>query len=64
MPVFLEILRGPPVFVSTSPEQKLRGMVLDTLHRLPFTPPEALGRRWCGWTAVRLVNDGSCILSH
>ncbi|KAI5780891.1 hypothetical protein EDC01DRAFT_259729 [Geopyxis carbonaria] len=42
MPVFLEILRESPVFISTSPEQKLRGMILDTIHRLPFTPLESL----------------------
>lgn len=42
IPVFLDILRGPPVFNSASTEQKLRNMILDTIHRLPFNPPEAL----------------------
>lgn len=42
IPVFLDILRGPPVFLSSSTEQKLRNMILDTIHRLPFNPPEAL----------------------
>ncbi|CAJ2507489.1 Uu.00g086750.m01.CDS01 [Anthostomella pinea] len=42
MPVFLTILRGPCLFQSTSPEQKLRNCILEILHRLPTnqTPPE------------------------
>lgn len=36
IPVFLRILDGPPSFVSTSLEQKLRNCVLEILHRLPM----------------------------
>ncbi|KAI0167042.1 hypothetical protein GGR52DRAFT_581740 [Hypoxylon sp. FL1284] len=35
MPLFIIILRGPCLFHSTSPEQKLRNCVLEILHRLP-----------------------------
>ncbi|KAI1214964.1 uncharacterized protein F4807DRAFT_466329 [Annulohypoxylon truncatum] len=35
MPLFVLILRGPCLFQSTSPEQKLRNCVLEILHRLP-----------------------------
>ncbi|KAI1475863.1 hypothetical protein F4774DRAFT_269598 [Daldinia eschscholtzii] len=35
MPLFIIILRGPCIFQSTSPEQKLRNCVLEILHRLP-----------------------------
>ncbi|KAI0012803.1 FAT domain-containing protein [Xylariaceae sp. FL0662B] len=35
MPIFINILRGPCLFQSTSPEQKLRNCVLEILHRLP-----------------------------
>ncbi|KAI0119620.1 hypothetical protein F4814DRAFT_249005 [Daldinia grandis] len=35
MPLFILILRGPCLFQSTSPEQKLRNCVLEILHRLP-----------------------------
>ncbi|KAI0129973.1 FAT domain-containing protein [Xylariales sp. AK1849] len=42
IPLFIVILRGPCLFHSTSPEQKLRNCVLEILHRLPThqTPPE------------------------
>ncbi|KAI9769878.1 MAG: hypothetical protein M1839_003575 [Geoglossum umbratile] len=42
MPVFMQLLQGKPVFISTSAEQKLRNCVLDIIHRLPFNPPDAL----------------------
>ncbi|KAI1462223.1 hypothetical protein F4805DRAFT_125166 [Annulohypoxylon moriforme] len=35
MPLFVIILRGPCLFQSTSPEQKLRNCILEILHRLP-----------------------------
>ncbi|KAI2623256.1 hypothetical protein GGR54DRAFT_44205 [Hypoxylon sp. NC1633] len=35
MPLIVIILRGPCLFHSTSPEQKLRNCVLEILHRLP-----------------------------
>ncbi|KAI0379979.1 hypothetical protein F5Y04DRAFT_111719 [Hypomontagnella monticulosa] len=35
MPLFILILRGPCLFQSTSPEQKLRNCILEILHRLP-----------------------------
>ena len=42
VPIFLKILDGQPVFISTSPEQRLRNTVLEILHRLPHSPGEAL----------------------
>ncbi|KAF2204446.1 hypothetical protein GQ43DRAFT_387954 [Delitschia confertaspora ATCC 74209] len=42
VPVFLKILDGNPVFISNSPEQRIRNCVLEILHRLPMTPTEAL----------------------
>ncbi|KAK6523766.1 hypothetical protein TWF281_001738 [Arthrobotrys megalospora] len=42
MPVFHQLLRGPPSFLSTSNEHKLRNCILDIIHRLPFNPAEAL----------------------
>lgn len=42
VPVFLRILDGSPVFISTSPEQKLRNCVLEIIHRLPMNPVEAV----------------------
>ena len=57
MPIFISLLKGAPVFVSTSAEQvcrafksygisltgrqKLRNCVLEIFHRLPTNPPEA-----------------------
>lgn len=38
IPIFLGILAGPPVFTSTSPEQKVRQCVLEIIHRLPLNP--------------------------
>ncbi|KFY73637.1 hypothetical protein V499_06289 [Pseudogymnoascus sp. VKM F-103] len=40
VPIFIQLLKGQPVFISTNPEQKLRNCVLETLHRLPTSPPE------------------------
>ncbi|KAI0019632.1 FAT domain-containing protein [Xylariomycetidae sp. FL0641] len=42
MPLFINTLRGPCIFQSTSPEQKLRNCILEILHRLPThqTQPE------------------------
>ncbi|KAF2743549.1 hypothetical protein M011DRAFT_471297 [Sporormia fimetaria CBS 119925] len=42
IPVFLRLLDGQPVFVSTSFEQRLRNCLLEILHRLPMNPPEAV----------------------
>lgn len=42
VPVFLKILDGNPVFISTSPEQRIRNCVLEILHRLPMNPTEAI----------------------
>ncbi|KAI9822659.1 MAG: hypothetical protein M1827_000378 [Pycnora praestabilis] len=42
VPIFIRLLEGQPVFISTSWEQKLRNCVLEILHRLPLNPPEAL----------------------
>lgn len=36
VPILLQILCGPPVFTSTSPEQKIRLTALEILHRLPL----------------------------
>ncbi|KAI9744282.1 MAG: hypothetical protein M1818_002434 [Claussenomyces sp. TS43310] len=41
VPIFVSILNGQPVFISTSGEQKLRNCILEILHRLPTSPPEA-----------------------
>lgn len=38
--VLLHLLDGTPVFISTSPEQRLRHTILELLHRLPFSTPE------------------------
>ncbi|PHH60652.1 hypothetical protein CDD81_1373 [Ophiocordyceps australis] len=38
MPVFINILRGPCIYQSNSPEQKLRHCILEILHRLPTAP--------------------------
>ncbi|KAF2153530.1 hypothetical protein K461DRAFT_321169 [Myriangium duriaei CBS 260.36] len=35
VPAFMNILDGSPVFISTSPEQRMRSTVLEILHRLP-----------------------------
>ncbi|KAI1261293.1 FAT domain-containing protein [Xylariaceae sp. FL1019] len=35
MPLIVNILRGPCIFQSNSPEQKLRHCILEILHRLP-----------------------------
>ncbi|KAL2760646.1 hypothetical protein ACRALDRAFT_1073586 [Sodiomyces alcalophilus JCM 7366] len=42
MPIFINILRGPCIFQSNSPEQKLRNCILEILHRLPtaYVPTE------------------------
>ena len=42
VPIFLKILEGQPVFISTSPEQRLRNTILEILHRLPQSPGETL----------------------
>lgn len=42
VPVFLKILDGSPVFISNSPEQRLRNCILEILHRLPMNPTEAV----------------------
>ncbi|OAL46795.1 hypothetical protein IQ07DRAFT_682920 [Pyrenochaeta sp. DS3sAY3a] len=42
IPVFLKILDGNPVFISTSPEQRIRNCILEILHRLPMNPVEAV----------------------
>ncbi|KAK3667314.1 transcription-associated protein 1 [Elasticomyces elasticus] len=36
VPIFVGILNGPPVFTSTSPEQRLRQCALEIIHRLPL----------------------------
>ncbi|KAK8187026.1 hypothetical protein IWZ00DRAFT_456806 [Phyllosticta capitalensis] len=42
IPIFLKLLEGQPVFISTSQEQRLRNCMLEILHRLPMSPVEAL----------------------
>ncbi|KAI4202027.1 MAG: hypothetical protein LQ346_002049 [Caloplaca aetnensis] len=42
IPVLFELLKGPPVFISTSWEQKLRSCVLEIFHRLPVNHADAL----------------------
>ncbi|KAK0264884.1 transcription-associated protein 1 [Friedmanniomyces endolithicus] len=36
VPILIAILQSPPVFTSTSPEQRLRQCALEILHRLPL----------------------------
>ncbi|GAO18530.1 hypothetical protein UVI_02054720 [Ustilaginoidea virens] len=38
MPIFINILRGPCIFQSSSPDQKLRHCILEILHRMPTAP--------------------------
>ncbi|TDZ59852.1 Transcription-associated protein 1 [Colletotrichum trifolii] len=38
VPIFIAVLKGPCIFQSNSPEQKLRNCILEVLHRLPTTP--------------------------
>ncbi|KAL1304180.1 hypothetical protein AAFC00_000604 [Neodothiora populina] len=40
VPVLIQILDGNPVFISTSPEQRLRNCALEILHRLPTSTPD------------------------
>lgn len=40
VPILLRILDGPPHFISTSAEQRLRQTILEVLHRLPMSPPD------------------------
>ncbi|MCJ1304891.1 hypothetical protein MMC08_007704, partial [Hypocenomyce scalaris] len=42
VPVFMKLLEGPPVFTSTSWEQRLRNCILEIFHRLPMAPAEVL----------------------
>ncbi|KAF1808723.1 hypothetical protein P152DRAFT_497353 [Eremomyces bilateralis CBS 781.70] len=42
IPIFMNLLDGPPVFMSNSPEQRLRLCVLEILFRLPMTPSATL----------------------
>lgn len=41
VPIFLTILSGSPVFLSTSNDQRLRNCALEILHRLPMNMNEA-----------------------
>ncbi|KAI4146146.1 MAG: hypothetical protein L6R39_003563 [Caloplaca ligustica] len=41
-PVLSKLLEGPPVFISTSWEQRLRSCVLEIFHRLPMNHADAL----------------------
>ncbi|KAF2663337.1 hypothetical protein BT63DRAFT_380282 [Microthyrium microscopicum] len=66
IPVLLKILDSPPVFDSTSPEQRLRACVLDILHRLPATPDlnESITFKLVDklMTLVRIENEDNDIL--
>ncbi|KAI4255023.1 MAG: hypothetical protein LQ352_002768 [Teloschistes flavicans] len=42
IPIFTRMLEGPPVFISTSWEQRLRSCVLEIFHRLPMNHAEVL----------------------
>ncbi|KAH9831114.1 transformation/transcription domain-associated protein [Teratosphaeria destructans] len=41
IPLFLQILSGPPVFISTSQEQKVRSTILEIVHRLPLASTDS-----------------------
>ncbi|KAK3057257.1 hypothetical protein LTS18_011573, partial [Coniosporium uncinatum] len=42
VPIFVKILDGSPVFVSTAPDQKLRLCILEIIYRLPSSNSEPL----------------------
>ncbi|KAL5115621.1 transcription-associated protein 1 [Pleosporales sp. CAS-2024a] len=67
VPVFLKILDGAPVFISTSPEQRIRNCILEILHRLPMNPVDALEPHAAKITdklvgLVKLENEDNAVL--
>ncbi|KAF1996459.1 hypothetical protein P154DRAFT_623225 [Amniculicola lignicola CBS 123094] len=67
IPVFLKILDGNPVFISTSPEQRIRNCVLEILHRLPMNPTEAVEPYAAGIVdklmgLVKIENEDNAVL--
>ncbi|KAH3950531.1 hypothetical protein HBH53_074330 [Parastagonospora nodorum] len=67
VPVFLKILDGNPVFISTSPEQRIRNCVLEIIHRLPMNPIDALEPHAAKITdklvgLVKLENEDNAVL--
>ncbi|KAL8736626.1 MAG: hypothetical protein Q9181_002303 [Wetmoreana brouardii] len=67
IPVFTTLLEGPPVFVSTSWEQRLRSCVLEILHRLPMSHADVLKPYAAGIVdllmgLVRIENEDNAVL--
>ncbi|KAI4289198.1 MAG: hypothetical protein L6R35_001538 [Caloplaca aegaea] len=67
IPVFTKLLEGPPVFVSTSWEQKLRSCILEIFHRLPMSHADVLRPYAAGivdllMNLVRTENEDNAIL--
>ncbi|SLM34988.1 histone acetylase complex subunit [Lasallia pustulata] len=67
VPVFMKLLEGPPVFTSTSWEQRLRNCILEIFHRLPMNPAEVLKPYAAGIVdvlmgLVRTENEDNAVL--
>ncbi|KAL8711708.1 MAG: hypothetical protein Q9220_003879 [cf. Caloplaca sp. 1 TL-2023] len=67
IPVFTKLLEGPPVFISTSWEQKLRSCILEIFHRLPMSHSDALKPYAPGIAdllmgLVRIENEDNAVL--
>ncbi|KAL9594972.1 MAG: hypothetical protein Q9219_006728 [cf. Caloplaca sp. 3 TL-2023] len=67
VPVLTKLLEGPPVFISTSWEQRLRSCVLEIFHRLPMNHAEVLKPYAAGIVdllmgLVRTENEDNAVL--
>ncbi|KAL6722004.1 transcription-associated protein 1 [Lecanora helva] len=67
IPVFAKILEGPPAFMSTSSEHKLRNCILEIFHRLPMSHSEAFKQHAAQiadllLSMVRVENEDNAIL--
>ncbi|KAK4622341.1 Transcription-associated protein 1 [Fulvia fulva] len=68
IPIFLNILNGPPVFTSTSPEQRVRQCILEIIHRMPLATDNAAMEPYAekivdkGLELVRTENEDNSVL--
>ncbi|KAL8725777.1 MAG: hypothetical protein Q9166_007142 [cf. Caloplaca sp. 2 TL-2023] len=67
VPVFTKLLEGPPVFISTSWEQRLRSCILEIFHRLPMNHADVLKPYAAGIVdllmgLVRVENEDNAVL--
>ncbi|KAL8682682.1 MAG: hypothetical protein Q9186_001278 [Xanthomendoza sp. 1 TL-2023] len=67
VPIFTKLLDSPPVFISTSWEQKLRSCILEIFHRLPMNHAEVLKPHAAGIVdllmgLVRVENEDNAVL--